>query len=142
MLNNAKKPFNSIFNLKKISTLFIQNFIHLKSSQNIHSKIYSFKVSPIQKIIHSNLAQNIHSKFYSFKIQPKYSFKNLFIQSLAHSKNYSFNIQGCPQNKNVFIGENFCQIFEILVKKCNFWGDLGGFWDQPWTIYIENSIEC
>merc|ERR1712218_553683 len=28
------------------------NFIHLKSSQNIHSKIYSFKVKPIQKIIH------------------------------------------------------------------------------------------
>ena len=28
----------------EILTLFIQNFIHLKSSQNIHSKIYSFKV--------------------------------------------------------------------------------------------------
>ena len=83
-LNNAKKNIQ----FKKFSTLFIQNFIHLKSSQNIHSKIYSFKVSPIQKIIHSNLAQNIHSKFYSFKIQPK-----MFIQSLAFSKNHSFKNQ-------------------------------------------------
>ena len=43
-LNNAKKKRSFNIQFKKISTLFIQNFIHLKSSQNIHSKIYSFKV--------------------------------------------------------------------------------------------------
>jgi len=63
-----KRSFNIQF--KKISTLFIQNFIHLKSKPK-----YSFKNLFIQCLA--------HSKNYSFKFSSKYSFKILFIQNPA-----------------------------------------------------------
>ena len=109
--------------IKKISKIFIQNFIHSKSSQK-----YSFKELFIQSLA--------HSKNYSFKFSSKYSFKILFIQNPAKifiQRIYSLKVQ--PIQKNIHLKFRaapktrifFGKIFEIRVKKGDFRGDLGGF---------------
>merc|ERR1712001_478529 len=103
MLNNAKKPFNSIFNSiflriihsKKLfiyffKELFIQRKIHSKKLTIIYSKNYSFRKKWelfIQKII--QLGKNYSTK-YSFKKFENYSFKKIihFFEKMIIAQGY------------------------------------------------------
>merc|ERR1712001_568013 len=93
-LNNAKKTIQFNIQFKKISTLFIQNFIHLKSSQNIHSKNYSFKFSSkysFKILFIKNPAKIFIQKFIHSKFSP---FKKIFIENLGQPSKQKTRLLG------------------------------------------------
>ena len=81
-LITAKRNHSIQYSIQKNSKIFIQNFIHSKSTQK-----YSFKELFIQRLA--------HSKNYSFKFSTKYSIKILFIRNtgkLFTQRIYSFKV--------------------------------------------------